>query len=171
MPARERSRVLAEALADKLGERDRKLMRACEIANRDPGVQEIEREFDEFRRTRFTSHGSRRIRCRLSGGRSGGLPAPDPTVGFRNSKDSPRHYLTAKGQSATQDAGGDPPVHVFADYSTARTVPVMCAGKPAVAVVDQIRAVSRERLDRRIGAIAADDSSALEEALRDVLEL
>lgn len=46
VPARERSRYLAEALAHKLEERDRQLIAACEIANRDPDVISIEREFD-----------------------------------------------------------------------------------------------------------------------------
>jgi hypothetical protein len=46
VPARERSRYLAEALAERLEERDRKLIAACEIANRDSEVASIEREFD-----------------------------------------------------------------------------------------------------------------------------
>jgi hypothetical protein len=46
VPARERSRYLAEALAERLGERERNLARACEIANRDPDVLAIEHEFD-----------------------------------------------------------------------------------------------------------------------------
>ncbi len=48
VPARNRSRYLAEALAQKLAERDRQLIRACEIANQDPEVQAIEKEFDSF---------------------------------------------------------------------------------------------------------------------------
>src|SRR5271157_3989838 len=44
--ARKRSQYLAQALAQKLQERDRRLIRACEIANRDPEVKAIEREFD-----------------------------------------------------------------------------------------------------------------------------
>jgi len=43
---RQRSRYLAQALAQKLQERDRKLLRACEFANRDLEVQAIEKEFD-----------------------------------------------------------------------------------------------------------------------------
>jgi hypothetical protein len=46
VPSRERSHYLAEALAHKLEERDRQLIAACEIANRDPEVSSIEREFD-----------------------------------------------------------------------------------------------------------------------------
>jgi hypothetical protein len=46
VPARERSRYLAEALAQKLEDRDRRLIRACEVASRDPEVLAIEKEFD-----------------------------------------------------------------------------------------------------------------------------
>jgi hypothetical protein len=46
VPSRERSRYLAEALAHRLEERDRQLVAACEIANLDPTVTLIEREFD-----------------------------------------------------------------------------------------------------------------------------
>ncbi len=44
--ARHRSHYLAEALAQKLQERDRRLIRSCEVANRNPDVQAIEKEFD-----------------------------------------------------------------------------------------------------------------------------
>ena len=40
-----------------------------------------------------------------------------------------------------------------------------------MAVVDQIRAVSKERLARRMGEASVDDLVAIEEALRLVLEL
>ena len=46
VPARQRSRYVAEALAWKLKERDRLLVRACEIANRSRQMRKIEREFD-----------------------------------------------------------------------------------------------------------------------------
>jgi hypothetical protein len=46
IPARDRSRYVADAIADKLAEREKRLILACEIANQDPEVREIEREFD-----------------------------------------------------------------------------------------------------------------------------
>jgi ubiquinone biosynthesis protein UbiJ len=46
VPARDRSRYVAAALAEKLTEADRQLIHACEIANQDPEVAAIEREFD-----------------------------------------------------------------------------------------------------------------------------
>lgn len=46
--SRERSRFLAQALAEKLAQRENRLARACEIANKDSEVQEIEKEFDSI---------------------------------------------------------------------------------------------------------------------------
>ncbi len=46
VPARDRSRYVADAIAEKLAEREKRLIQACEIANQDPDVREIEREFD-----------------------------------------------------------------------------------------------------------------------------
>jgi mRNA-degrading endonuclease toxin of MazEF toxin-antitoxin module len=50
-------------------------------------------------------------------------------------------------------------------------VPLMCSGRTAVAVVDQIRAVSKERLDRMIGAVSSEEMEAIEGGLRRILEL
>ena len=46
VPARDRSRYVAAAIAEKLAEREKRLILACEIANQDPEVREIEQEFD-----------------------------------------------------------------------------------------------------------------------------
>jgi metal-responsive CopG/Arc/MetJ family transcriptional regulator len=46
VPASERSRYVAQALTEKLAEREKMLIRACEIVNRDPAVLEIEKELD-----------------------------------------------------------------------------------------------------------------------------
>jgi len=44
--SRDRSRFVSEALAARLDERDAALIRACEVANQDLDVAEIEQEFD-----------------------------------------------------------------------------------------------------------------------------
>ena len=44
--ARDRSRYVADALAERLAERERRLIRSCEVANDDAAVLEVEREFD-----------------------------------------------------------------------------------------------------------------------------
>jgi metal-responsive CopG/Arc/MetJ family transcriptional regulator len=46
VPARDRSRYVADALAEKLAEREKRLIKACEIANHDSQVREIELDFD-----------------------------------------------------------------------------------------------------------------------------
>ena len=46
IPARQRSKYLAEALHEKLSARDRLLVEACRTANNDPEVRAIEKEFD-----------------------------------------------------------------------------------------------------------------------------
>ena len=46
VPARDRSRYLAAALAEKLALRERQLIRACELANQDADVTRVEQEFD-----------------------------------------------------------------------------------------------------------------------------
>lgn len=50
-------------------------------------------------------------------------------------------------------------------------VPVRCDGRDVVAVTDQIRAVAKQRLDRRIGELASEDLKAVEQCVREVLEL
>lgn len=44
--SRDRSRFVSEALAERLEERDAALSRACEMANQDLDVAEIEKELD-----------------------------------------------------------------------------------------------------------------------------
>jgi hypothetical protein len=48
VPPRERSHYLAEALTQKLSKRDRRLIRACQAANRHAEVKAIEKEFDSL---------------------------------------------------------------------------------------------------------------------------
>lgn len=49
VPSRDRSRFISEALAARLRERDLELVRACETANQDLEVAEIEKDFDGIR--------------------------------------------------------------------------------------------------------------------------
>jgi mRNA interferase MazF len=50
-------------------------------------------------------------------------------------------------------------------------VDVTCAGKPVVAVVDQVRAIAKERLVSLIEKLPAPELDAIEAALREILEL
>ncbi len=50
-------------------------------------------------------------------------------------------------------------------------VPVRCEGREVVAVTDQIRAIAKQRLDRRLGELSSEDLEAVEQGVREVLEL
>ncbi len=51
------------------------------------------------------------------------------------------------------------------------TVRVRCGGKKVVAVIDQVRAISKERLTRLIEDLPIDQLEAIEAGLREILEL
>jgi metal-responsive CopG/Arc/MetJ family transcriptional regulator len=46
VPARDRSRYVAEALSKKLAKRERRLIRACKIANNNPDIASLEQDLD-----------------------------------------------------------------------------------------------------------------------------
>ena len=48
VPARERSRFLAQALAKSLGDEERALVQSCLAANQEPDIRMIEEEWDEI---------------------------------------------------------------------------------------------------------------------------
>jgi mRNA interferase MazF len=50
-------------------------------------------------------------------------------------------------------------------------VPVRCDGRDVVAVTDQIRAIAKQRLDKRLGELSAEDLRTVEQGVREVLEL
>ncbi len=47
----------------------------------------------------------------------------------------------------------------------------MIVGRPSVAVVDQIRPVSKERLKTRLGMLSPMELEAIGDALRQILEI
>lgn len=51
------------------------------------------------------------------------------------------------------------------------TVPVMCQGQPAVAVIDQVRAVTKHRLKSKIEAMSHTDLVAINRAISTILEV
>ncbi len=50
-------------------------------------------------------------------------------------------------------------------------VAVRCGERASVAVVDQVRAVAKERLKEPIGRAADEEMAAVEDALREILDL
>jgi mRNA interferase MazF len=51
------------------------------------------------------------------------------------------------------------------------TVAVTCAGRPAVAVIDQVRSTAKERFASRIGVVTVSELEELKESLREILGL
>jgi mRNA interferase MazF len=50
-------------------------------------------------------------------------------------------------------------------------ISVQCAGRPVVAVVDQLQAVAKERLGTLVGIASPEEMAAIEDGLRRILEL
>jgi mRNA interferase MazF len=97
--------------------------------------------------------------------------ALDPTVGSEINKTRPcvvmsnsvvnQHRRTVVIVPLTSSLRAAPPI----------LVSVTCSGRPAVAVIDQVRAIARERLTERIELLSAEHLGAIEDALREILEL
>ena len=51
------------------------------------------------------------------------------------------------------------------------TIPVICQGEPAVAIIDQIRAVAKHRLKSRIEAASNQDIRAVANSIVSILQL
>lgn len=95
----------------------------------------------------------------------------DPTVGSEIKKTRPcvvisssvvnQHRRTVVIIPLTSSPRAAPPL----------IVSVKCSGRPAVAMIDQVRAVAKERLVRHIEDLSAEHLRAVEDALREILEL
>jgi mRNA interferase MazF len=95
----------------------------------------------------------------------------DPTLGSEIKKTRPCIILGTNVLNERRRTVVIVPLSTAPQAAPPLLVPIVCAGKPAVAVVDQIRAVAKERLQRRIEELSPRDLASVEEALRTVLEL
>jgi len=97
--------------------------------------------------------------------------ALDPTIGSEIAKTRPcvvitrdlinEHRRTVVVVPLSSSPSAHPPIRVAVD----------CGGRPAVAVVDQIRAVAKERLQTKIGVLAEPEMEAIGDALQQILDL
>ena len=95
--------------------------------------------------------------------------ALDPTLGSEIAKTRPcvvlsrdvvnQHRRTVVVVPLSSASSAHPPI----------SVRVSCDGKPAAAVVDQIRAIAKQRLRSRIGLLSEPEMEAIGEALRQIL--
>jgi len=95
----------------------------------------------------------------------------DPTVGSEIKKTRPCLVLTTNIVNERRRTVVVIPLSTSRQTAPPLLVPIECAGRAVVAVVDQIRAVAKERLQRRLGTIPPEQIRAVEEGLRQILEL
>ena len=97
--------------------------------------------------------------------------ALDPALGSEIAKTRPcavlsrdvvnEHRRTVVVVPLSSSPSAHPPIRVA----------VNCSGRPAVAVVDQVRAIAKQRLKSRIGVLSEREMEAIGEALRQILDL
>ena len=95
----------------------------------------------------------------------------DPTLGSEIRKTRPCVVISVKVLNERRRTVIVVPLSSSPRASPPILIPIRCEGRAAVAVSDQIRAVTKERLRSRLGAVTADEMAALEEGLRQIMQL
>ena len=95
----------------------------------------------------------------------------DPTLGSEIAKTRPCLILSSDIVNERRRSVVIVPLSTSPQASPPLLVPVRCGGRDVVAVTDQIRAVSKERLDRCMDTLSPEHLEAVEQGVRDVLEL
>jgi len=95
----------------------------------------------------------------------------DPTRGAEIRKQRPCVVLSANAINRTRLTPVVVPLSASADDAPPIVVAIPSAGKDAVAILDQIRAVDRSRFVSKQGKIAPKDLNEIENSLKQVLEL
>ena len=95
----------------------------------------------------------------------------DPTSGSEIAKTRPCLILSSNILNERRRTVVVVPLSSAPQPSPPILVPVRCEGRDVVAVTDQTRAVSKERLDRRMGELSSEYLEAVEQGVREILEL
>jgi mRNA interferase MazF len=95
----------------------------------------------------------------------------DPTQGAEIRKTRPCVVLTHDTLNKLRRTVVVIPLSTAARPHPPITVPVTCQGQPAVAVIDQIRAVAKHRLKSKLEAMTPDDLVAISRAISTILEI
>jgi mRNA interferase MazF len=95
----------------------------------------------------------------------------DPTLGSEIAKTRPCLVLSTNIVNERRRTVVVIPLSTAPRPSPPLLIRVHCAGRDVVAVTDQIRAVAKERLDKRMGELSREHLEAVEEGLREILEL
>jgi mRNA interferase MazF len=91
--------------------------------------------------------------------------ALDPTLGSEIRKTRPCVVVSVKVLNERRRTVIVVPLSSSPKASPPILIPITCDGRHAVAVSDQIRAVSKERLRSRLGVVAEKELAALEDGL------
>jgi mRNA interferase MazF len=95
----------------------------------------------------------------------------DPTLGSEIAKTRPCIILSGNVFNRLRRTTVVIPLSTSPQPGLPLLVPVRCDGREVVAVTDQIRAIAKQRLDRRLGELSSEDLAAVEKGVREVLEL
>ena len=95
----------------------------------------------------------------------------DPTMGSEIAKTRPCLILSANVLNERRRTVVVIPLSSGPPPSPPLLMPVTCQGRRVVAVIDQIRAIAKERLQRPIGMLSEEQMAAVEQALCEILEL
>ena len=97
--------------------------------------------------------------------------ALDPAQGSEIQKTRPCVVLTHNTLHQLRKTVVVIPLSTSAKPHPPITVPVTCQGQPAVAVIDQVRAVAKQRLKSKMEALPLIDLAAINRALATILEI
>jgi len=95
----------------------------------------------------------------------------DPTVGSEIKKTRPCLIISSTTINERRRTVVVIPLSGSSKVAPPLTVAVKCSGRQVVAVLDQVRAVAKERLTRRIEEMPRQQLEAVEGGLREILEL
>src|SRR3954447_7527043 len=95
----------------------------------------------------------------------------DPTLGSEIAKTRPCVILSGNVFNRLRRTVVVIPLSTSPQPNAPLLVPVRCDGREVVAVTDQVRAITKQLLDHRLGELSSDELAAVERGVREVLEL
>jgi mRNA interferase MazF len=95
----------------------------------------------------------------------------DPTLGSELQKTRPCMVVTSDVVNARRRTVVVAPLSTGPRVSPPLLIALSSVGEPTVAVLDQLRAVTKERFRERLGTVSPAELDAVESGLREILEL
>ena len=95
----------------------------------------------------------------------------DPTTGSAIGKTRPCLILSTNLVNERRRTVVVIPLSTSPQPSPPLLVPLACSGRQVVAVIDQVRAIAKERLRQRLAECSQPDLEAVEAGVRRILEL